>query len=341
MKVWVKWKAGGNDKAVDGNPRNTWRHFQSEKQAADFHEVNQGDLAKVRKSEAPELAVAWDVRNEKPDDVDVADIVNMTDWSRSAPAPAATAREPPTKRQRTEQSPGENNPLEQAQSDLKKDKVLEFKGASEQQYQHKITSRDSLDSDLTKARATVTDLETELGILRKEVKAKEKLEKEAIAERDKLQAAWAAAKRDIQTLKDRKCTGRTNEPLDGIYVDLVGQFKLDEKIRDVFDAKKKKSPIYVGTAEGPGVNAAKRRKHSHDKTYGIRGNNNSAIMRLIHVTDYAHAGEAEQYCIRQLKAYAKVKKQPKDVKNENVGGGGIHKGKPYHFIYIYYTPQEK
>ena len=260
---------------------------------------------------------------------------------RPAAVPAATAHGPPTKRQRTDQSPRENNPLEQAQSDLKKDKVLEFKNASEQQYKHKIASRDSLNSELTKAKDTVKKVKKDLEDLRRKVSAKEKLEKEAIAKRDKLEAAWTEARCDIQTLIDRRCSGRPNEPLDGIYVDLVEYFDLDTLIKQVFDGRKEESMIYVGTAEGPGVKAAKGRKKDHDKTFGNAGDKNSAIMRLIHVTDYAHAGGTEKQCIRFLKDHAENKNQINFVGNSKAGGGGIHKGKPYHFIYIYYTPQQK
>jgi hypothetical protein len=260
---------------------------------------------------------------------------------------------PALKRQRTAQPNNQaapannNNNLEQlasmAQDHLSQEGILRFERASRNQIEEITKEQARRKDQIRGCTDEINELNKELKPLIKTVAGLEKKIGDATATKKKLAEAKNAAELDLATLNRRKCKGRPNdsEPLDGIYVDLVGQFNLDKKIRDVFDAKKKKSPIYVGTAEGPGVNAAKGRKESHDKTYGIRGNNNSAIMRLIHVTDYAHAGEAEQYCIRQLRTYAKEKKQVKDVRNRSGGGEGIHRGPPYHLIYIYYTPQEK
>ena len=258
---------------------------------------------------------------------------------------------PASKRQRTAHpnsraAPANNNMnLEQlasmAQDNLSQEGIPQFEGASKKQSEE-IPKEQARRTEQIQGYATEnTELKNELRPLTKRVAELEKTIKNNEAEIAKLRTATEKAKLDLATLKRRKCKGRTNEPLDGIYVDLVGQLILDEKIRDVFDAKKKKSPIYVGTAEGPGVDAARGRKDSHDKTFGIAGDNNSAIMRLIHVTDHAHAGAAEKLCIRQLRAYAEKKNQYEDVKNESAGGTGIREGKPYHFIYIYYTPQEK
>ncbi len=258
---------------------------------------------------------------------------------------------PPTKRQRTAQQHDQaapannNNNLEQlastAQDDLSQEGIPQFRGASGRQIEEipkeQTTRREQIQGYTTEN----NKLKSMLRPLKKRVAELETTIENNEAEIAELRTATDKARQDLATLDRRKCTGRTNEPLDGIYVDLVGQFNLDEKIKQVFDAKKRKTPIYVGTAEGPGVKAAKGRKKVHDKSFGNRGNNNSAIMRLIYVTDHAHAGDAEKYCIRQLRAYAEHKKQPKDVQNRSGGGTGIHEGNPYHFIYIYYTPQEK
>merc|ERR1711939_92961 len=78
--------------------------------------------------------------------------------------------------------------------------------------------------------------------------------------------------KDAKGLKyEESClTGRksSKEPLDGIYEDLVGPFQLATKIEEVFNVRKPNSPIYVGTAAGPGKAHAVSRKNDHDAKWG-------------------------------------------------------------------------
>ena len=147
---------------------------------------------------------------------------------------------PPTKRQRTAQQHDQaapannNNNLEQlastAQDDLSQEGIPQFEGASKKQSEEIPKEQTARREQIQGYTTENNKLKSMLRPLKKRVSELEKTIENNEAEIAELRTATDKARQDLATLDRRKCTGRTNEPLDGIYVDLVGQFNLDEKI---------------------------------------------------------------------------------------------------------------
>ena len=60
---------------------------------------------------------------------------------------------------------------------------------------------------------------------------------------------------------------------------------------------------------------------------------------MILVTGHEEAATAETSAIKHLKIYARSQKKQSELKNIKPGGEGIARGKPYHFVYVFYTPK--
>ena len=197
-----------------------------------------------------------------------------------------------------------------------------------------LESKKSLNkSNAQTAKREREKLEKELKALQREALRKKKAIAAKKNDERKYKQEAAILKNEEKCLEGRKIN---KEPLNGIYEDLVGPYQLARKIEEVFNMRKPNSPIYVGTAAGPGKAHAVTRKREHDKKWGKRG----GIMRLIQVTEHADAADAEKAGIKALNDVAEINKKTRDVQNQSAGGEGIRANAPYHFVYIYYVPKK-
>ena len=222
---------------------------------------------------------------------------------------------------------------EQARTALQQGGVVPYADARKDQLAA-LENKKSLNKNSAKnTNAKGKRLQDELKDLHRQVRAKNREIAENNKDKNKHKKEAAVLTREESRLTGRKIN---KEPLDGIYEDLVGPYELAAKIEQVFNVRKPNSPIYVGTAAGPGKAHAVSRKREHDAKWGKSG----GIMRLIQVTEYAEAAQAEKAGIEALQQLAKLKKKSKDVQNKVAGGGGIHDNAPCHFVYIYYVPKK-
>jgi len=158
---------------------------------------------------------------------------------------------------------------EQARTALREGSVVQYDGARKDQSMA-LESKKTLNKNKAQtAKLDKTQLEKDLKALQREVLRKKKAIAAKKNDERKYKQEAAILKNEEKCLEGRKIN---KEPLNGIYEDLVGPYQLTRKIEKVFNMRKPNSPIYVGTAAGPGkAHAVSRKRETMTKSGGSTG----------------------------------------------------------------------